>query len=185
MRTCQTSTESAVRVTTRQVRRIRPSRTSAVDDRSTARTVRSWGVATFAWGPASIRLYPHGDLPADAVVDELRAQATLASEHGFAGVMVSERHGGPGLHAEPASAGRLVAGQCRADTPPRVRCSCRCVRPRWCAKRWPGSRCAFPSTSCCRLCRGRAFGRLRDHGRVDGEPHGSGPRRRSQRSRAG
>ena len=63
-------------------------------DRSTALTVRSWGVATFAWGPASIRLYPHGDLPADAVVDELRAQATLASEHGFAGVMVSEHHGG-------------------------------------------------------------------------------------------
>ena len=56
--------------------------------------MRSWGVATFAWGPASIRLYPHGDLPADAVVDELRAQATLASEHGFAGVMVSEHHGG-------------------------------------------------------------------------------------------
>ena len=41
-----------------------------------------------------MRLYPHGDLPADAVVAELRAQAALASEHGFAGVMVSEHHGG-------------------------------------------------------------------------------------------
>jgi alkanesulfonate monooxygenase SsuD/methylene tetrahydromethanopterin reductase-like flavin-dependent oxidoreductase (luciferase family) len=41
-----------------------------------------------------MRLYPHGDLPPDAVVAELRAQAALASEHGFAGVMVSEHHGG-------------------------------------------------------------------------------------------
>jgi alkanesulfonate monooxygenase SsuD/methylene tetrahydromethanopterin reductase-like flavin-dependent oxidoreductase (luciferase family) len=41
-----------------------------------------------------MRLYAHGDLPADAVVAELRAQAALASEHGFAGVMVSEHHGG-------------------------------------------------------------------------------------------
>jgi alkanesulfonate monooxygenase SsuD/methylene tetrahydromethanopterin reductase-like flavin-dependent oxidoreductase (luciferase family) len=51
-------------------------------------------VATFAWGPVSMRLYPHDDLPADAVVAELRVQAALASEHGFAGVMVSEHHGG-------------------------------------------------------------------------------------------
>jgi alkanesulfonate monooxygenase SsuD/methylene tetrahydromethanopterin reductase-like flavin-dependent oxidoreductase (luciferase family) len=41
-----------------------------------------------------MRLYPHADLPAEAVVAELRAQAALASEHGFAGVMVSEHHGG-------------------------------------------------------------------------------------------
>src|SRR5262245_61333840 len=41
-----------------------------------------------------MRLYPHGDLPAGAIVAELRAQAALASECGFAGVMVSEHHGG-------------------------------------------------------------------------------------------
>src|SRR5262245_49614017 len=41
-----------------------------------------------------MRLYPHSDLPADAIVAELCAQAALASEHGFAGVMVSEHHGG-------------------------------------------------------------------------------------------
>jgi alkanesulfonate monooxygenase SsuD/methylene tetrahydromethanopterin reductase-like flavin-dependent oxidoreductase (luciferase family) len=41
-----------------------------------------------------MRLYPHSDLPADAVVAELREQAALASECGFAGVMVSEHHGG-------------------------------------------------------------------------------------------
>jgi alkanesulfonate monooxygenase SsuD/methylene tetrahydromethanopterin reductase-like flavin-dependent oxidoreductase (luciferase family) len=41
-----------------------------------------------------MRLYPHGDLPADAVVAELCTQAALASENGFAGVMVSEHHGG-------------------------------------------------------------------------------------------
>jgi alkanesulfonate monooxygenase SsuD/methylene tetrahydromethanopterin reductase-like flavin-dependent oxidoreductase (luciferase family) len=51
-------------------------------------------MATFGWGPVSIRLYPHGGMPADAVVDELCAQAALAAEHGFAGVMVSEHHGG-------------------------------------------------------------------------------------------
>ena len=51
-------------------------------------------MAAFAWGPVSMRLYPHTDLHAEEVVDELRTQAALASEHGFAGVMVSEHHGG-------------------------------------------------------------------------------------------
>src|SRR5262245_32251889 len=41
-----------------------------------------------------MRLYPHSDLPADAIVAELCAQAALASDHGFTGVMVSEHHGG-------------------------------------------------------------------------------------------
>jgi alkanesulfonate monooxygenase SsuD/methylene tetrahydromethanopterin reductase-like flavin-dependent oxidoreductase (luciferase family) len=41
-----------------------------------------------------MRLYPHDDVPAEAVVAELRTQAALAAEHGFAGVMVSEHHGG-------------------------------------------------------------------------------------------
>ena len=48
----------------------------------------------FAPGSVSLRLYPHNDLPAPAIVDELRAQAALAAEHGFDGVMTSEHHGG-------------------------------------------------------------------------------------------
>jgi alkanesulfonate monooxygenase SsuD/methylene tetrahydromethanopterin reductase-like flavin-dependent oxidoreductase (luciferase family) len=42
----------------------------------------------------SFRLYPHNDLPAPTIVEELRAQAALAAEHGFDGVMTSEHHGG-------------------------------------------------------------------------------------------
>ncbi|HEY3669323.1 MAG TPA: LLM class flavin-dependent oxidoreductase [Acidimicrobiia bacterium] len=48
----------------------------------------------FAPGSVSLRLYPHGDLPAAEIVDELRAQAALAARHGFDGVMTSEHHGG-------------------------------------------------------------------------------------------
>jgi alkanesulfonate monooxygenase SsuD/methylene tetrahydromethanopterin reductase-like flavin-dependent oxidoreductase (luciferase family) len=42
----------------------------------------------------SLRLYPHDDLPAPAIVDELRAQAALGADAGFDGVMTSEHHGG-------------------------------------------------------------------------------------------
>ena len=46
-------------------------------------------------GSVSLRLYPHNELgDPTAVVDELRAQARLAAEGGFAGVMTSEHHGG-------------------------------------------------------------------------------------------
>jgi alkanesulfonate monooxygenase SsuD/methylene tetrahydromethanopterin reductase-like flavin-dependent oxidoreductase (luciferase family) len=45
-------------------------------------------------GSISLRLYPHTELAATAIVDELRTQAALASEHGFDGVMTSEHHGG-------------------------------------------------------------------------------------------
>jgi alkanesulfonate monooxygenase SsuD/methylene tetrahydromethanopterin reductase-like flavin-dependent oxidoreductase (luciferase family) len=45
-------------------------------------------------GSVSLRLYPHLDLDAPAIVDELRAQAALAVAHGFDGVMTSEHHGG-------------------------------------------------------------------------------------------
>src|SRR5262249_38277645 len=41
-----------------------------------------------------MRLYSHSDLRADEVVEELRTQAALAAASGFAGVMVSEHHGG-------------------------------------------------------------------------------------------
>jgi len=52
------------------------------------------GMAPFAPGSVSLRLYPHNDLPATGIVDELRTQAALGVEHGFDGVMTSEHHGG-------------------------------------------------------------------------------------------
>jgi hypothetical protein len=48
----------------------------------------------FAAGSVSVRLYPHDELSAPMIVEELRAQAALAVEHGFDGVMTSEHHGG-------------------------------------------------------------------------------------------
>lgn len=51
-------------------------------------------IGPLASGSVSLRIYPHNDLPATAIVDELRAQARLAAEHGFDGVMVAEHHGG-------------------------------------------------------------------------------------------
>jgi alkanesulfonate monooxygenase SsuD/methylene tetrahydromethanopterin reductase-like flavin-dependent oxidoreductase (luciferase family) len=50
--------------------------------------------APLAPGSVSLRLYPHDDLPASAIVDELRAQAALGADAGFDGVMTSEHHGG-------------------------------------------------------------------------------------------
>ena len=42
----------------------------------------------------SLRIYPHLDLAAPQIVDELRAQSALAVARGFDGVMTSEHHGG-------------------------------------------------------------------------------------------
>jgi alkanesulfonate monooxygenase SsuD/methylene tetrahydromethanopterin reductase-like flavin-dependent oxidoreductase (luciferase family) len=42
----------------------------------------------------SMRLYPHNGLDATGIVEELRAQAALAADVGFDGVMTSEHHGG-------------------------------------------------------------------------------------------
>ncbi|HEY1633193.1 MAG TPA: LLM class flavin-dependent oxidoreductase, partial [Acidimicrobiales bacterium] len=53
-------------------------------------------VAPLARGSVSLRLYPHTELPATGIVDELRDQAALADRHGFDGVMTSEHHGGFG-----------------------------------------------------------------------------------------
>ncbi|MGH8986739.1 MAG: LLM class flavin-dependent oxidoreductase [Acidimicrobiia bacterium] len=50
--------------------------------------------APLAPGSVSLRLYPHDDLAAPAIVDELRAQAALGADAGFDGVMTSEHHGG-------------------------------------------------------------------------------------------
>ena len=51
-------------------------------------------MAPFARGSVSLRLYPHNELPASAIVEELRAQAALGAAHGFDGVMTSEHHAG-------------------------------------------------------------------------------------------
>jgi len=45
-------------------------------------------------GSISLRLYPHLELSAEAMVGELRHQAVLGVEAGFDGVMTSEHHGG-------------------------------------------------------------------------------------------
>jgi alkanesulfonate monooxygenase SsuD/methylene tetrahydromethanopterin reductase-like flavin-dependent oxidoreductase (luciferase family) len=51
-------------------------------------------VAPFAPASISFRSYPHTELDATGLVDELCTQAALASQHGFDGVMTSEHHGG-------------------------------------------------------------------------------------------
>jgi alkanesulfonate monooxygenase SsuD/methylene tetrahydromethanopterin reductase-like flavin-dependent oxidoreductase (luciferase family) len=62
----------------------------------------------------SLRLYPHNDLEAPAIVDELRAQAVLGIEHGFDGVMTAEHHGGfAGYLPNPLQ----VAGWCLEAMP--------------------------------------------------------------------
>ncbi len=63
----------------------------------------------FARGSVSIRLYPHNELAASDVVGELCTQAGLAVEHGFAGVMTSEHHGGfPGYLPNPLQMAAFV-----------------------------------------------------------------------------
>jgi alkanesulfonate monooxygenase SsuD/methylene tetrahydromethanopterin reductase-like flavin-dependent oxidoreductase (luciferase family) len=57
----------------------------------------------------SIRLYPHNELAADAIVRELCAQAGLALGSGFDGVMTSEHHGGfAGYMAQPLQMASFV-----------------------------------------------------------------------------
>lgn len=48
----------------------------------------------FAPGSVSVRLYPHNELPAESIVSEFCAQAGLALDSGFDGIMTSEHHGG-------------------------------------------------------------------------------------------
>jgi alkanesulfonate monooxygenase SsuD/methylene tetrahydromethanopterin reductase-like flavin-dependent oxidoreductase (luciferase family) len=60
----------------------------------------------------SIRLYPHNELPADAIVTELCAQAGLALGSGFDGVMTSEHHGGfGGYMAQPLQMASFVLAE--------------------------------------------------------------------------
>jgi len=65
----------------------------------------------FARGSISLRLYPHLDLAAPEIVEELCAQAGLAIECGFDGVMTSEHHGGfAGYLPNPLQAAGFVLG---------------------------------------------------------------------------
>src|SRR5271156_1850187 len=67
----------------------------------------------FDSGSVSIRLYPHNDLSADLIVSELCAQAGLALDNGFDGVMTSEHHGGfAGYMAQPLQMASFVLAEC-------------------------------------------------------------------------
>jgi alkanesulfonate monooxygenase SsuD/methylene tetrahydromethanopterin reductase-like flavin-dependent oxidoreductase (luciferase family) len=99
-----------------------------------------------ASGSVSLRLYPHADLPAPRIVEELRAQAALAAEVGFDGVMTSEHHGGfPGYLPNPLQA----AGWCLEAMPRGWAAPCPLLLPlratthvaedvAWLAARFPG-----------------------------------------------
>ena len=69
-------------------------------------------IAPFAPGSVSLRLYPHNELPADAIVRELCTQAGLAFGSGFDGVMFSEHHGGfAGYLAQPLQMASFVLAE--------------------------------------------------------------------------
>ncbi len=66
----------------------------------------------FARGSVSIRLYPHNELSAEAVVAEVCRQAGIALENGFDGVMTSEHHGGfAGYMAQPLQMASFVLAE--------------------------------------------------------------------------
>jgi alkanesulfonate monooxygenase SsuD/methylene tetrahydromethanopterin reductase-like flavin-dependent oxidoreductase (luciferase family) len=100
----------------------------------------------FAPGSVSLRLYPHNDLDATGIVDELRTQASLAAQHGFDGVMTSEHHGGfHGYLPNPLQA----AGWCLEGMPHGWAAPCPLLLPlrpaalvaeeiAWLAARFPG-----------------------------------------------
>ena len=68
----------------------------------------------FARGSISIRLYPHNELGAAAIVNELCDQARLALRPGFDGVMTSEHHGGfAGYMAQPLQMATFVLEESR------------------------------------------------------------------------
>ena len=96
-------------------------------------------------GSISLRLYPH-DLPPADIVTELRAQASMAEEAGFDGVMTSEHHGGvPNYLPNPLLAAswalevteRLWAAPCPTLLP--LRAATHVVEDlAWTAQRFPG-----------------------------------------------
>jgi alkanesulfonate monooxygenase SsuD/methylene tetrahydromethanopterin reductase-like flavin-dependent oxidoreductase (luciferase family) len=105
-------------------------------------------VPTAPFAPASIsfRCYPHTELGATAILDELGAQATLAISHGFDGVMTSEHHGGfAGYLPNPLQ----VAGMLLESMPAGWAAACPLLLPlrpaalvaeeaAWLAARFPG-----------------------------------------------
>ncbi|HEX6310809.1 MAG TPA: LLM class flavin-dependent oxidoreductase [Acidimicrobiia bacterium] len=104
-------------------------------------------VATpLASGSVSLRLYPHDDLPAPGIVDELRLQAAIGADAGFDGVMTSEHHGGfAGYLPNPLQA----AGWCLEAMPTGWAAPCPLLLPlrppalvaeevAWLAARFPG-----------------------------------------------
>ncbi len=104
------------------------------------------GTEPFAPGSVSLRLYPHNDLSATGIVDELRVQASVAARHGFDGVMTSEHHGGfHGYLPNPLQA----AGWCLEAMPRGWAAPCPLLLPlrppalvaeeiAWMAARFPG-----------------------------------------------
>src|SRR5256885_17149736 len=102
--------------------------------------------APFAPGSVSLRLYPHNELSAVGIVDELCAQASLAVQHGFDGVVTSEHHGGfHGYLPNPLQA----AGWCLEAMPHGWAAPCPLLLPlrppalvaeevAWLAARFPG-----------------------------------------------
>lgn len=50
--------------------------------------------APLAPGSVSLRLYPHNELDATQIIEQLCTQAALAADVGFDGVLTSEHHGG-------------------------------------------------------------------------------------------
>jgi alkanesulfonate monooxygenase SsuD/methylene tetrahydromethanopterin reductase-like flavin-dependent oxidoreductase (luciferase family) len=67
----------------------------------------------FEPGSISLRLYPHNELGAEAVVSELCTQAGLALGNGFDGIMTSEHHGGfAGYLAQPLQMASFVLDAC-------------------------------------------------------------------------
>lgn len=124
-------------------------------------------IGALAAGSVSLRIYPHNELPATAIVEELREQARLAAEHGFDGVMVAEHHGGfAGYLANPIqTAGWMLEAMPRGWAAP-----CPLVLPlrpaalvaeeiAWLAARFPG-----------RVGLGVAAGALKDDFEIMGVP---------------
>ena len=69
----------------------------------------------FGPGSVSLRLYPHNELAAPDVVATLVGEATLAERCGFAGIMVSEHHGGfAGYLPNPVQTAAFVLAETRS-----------------------------------------------------------------------
>ena len=104
--------------------------------------------APFAPGSVSLRLYPHNDLAAPGIVDELRAQAALG---GRARLRRRDDERAPRrlprLPPNPLQAAGWCLEAMATAGPRRARCCSRCARPRWSRRRSRGWRRASPAAS--------------------------------------